>query len=95
MPPPPQILNIGGARLGKPSGGSTCCSSLQAGPIMNAWIYDPATRKFWVDPVLMPRYRLYHSTAWLARDGSILISGGDQGISPNNRWVLLAAVPPV
>ena len=54
------------------------------------WIYNPAAapgRRFWVDPLLMPRYRLYHNTAWLGLDGSIYIAGGDQAVAPNNRWV--------
>ena len=64
-------------------------------PILNVWIYNPSARhgkRFWVDPVLMPRYRLYHSTAWLGRDGSIYIAGGDQAVAPNNRWVPGASI---
>jgi hypothetical protein len=43
--------------------------------------------------LFMPRYRLYHNTAWLALDGSIYIAGGDQAVRPNNRWASLPSYP--
>src|SRR6185369_500373 len=53
----------------------------EAGPVFEAEIWDPATGQ-WTTLAAMKKPRLYHSTALLLPDGTVLSAGG--GMADDN-----------